>query len=99
MLTATVFNSTGAAHAPDSLRPVFSTEPWTLHLAKGKLTQSLPCAAGRLHYSTHNGEMRYRYAFTHNGKNIDVFWRCEKGSQRMFLLKVLVYDAPEVLVG
>lgn len=78
MTTVIIYDSVGLSRAPGAAKAVFSTEAWSLAITTGRRKQVLPAYTAKFYYSTHNGEMRFRYAFAcSNGARVDVHWRCD----------------------
>lgn len=99
MNTAIVYDSIGNPREDNDIRSVFSTELWSISVKSGRRTQTLSSSSTKSFYSTHNGENRLRSEFhCINGTKIEVYWRLERGTQRMYLRFVKVFERKEDLL-
>ena len=90
MQSITIYDSFGIVCEPNSRRPVFSDENWYAELSRGKLKKRFHGTLFKCHYfyKYYNCQntLHFRMYLEHAAGRIDIYWRCEIGTKRMFLL-------------
>jgi hypothetical protein len=100
MQTITIYDSFGIVCEPNSRKTVFSTEDWYVDLIKGRMKKRFhgtlfKCNYFYKYYNCKN-TLHFRMYLEHATGRIDLYWRCENGTNRMFLLNVLCSSTKEL---
>lgn len=97
MTTVTVFSSMNKVCAPNSPKPIYFTEDWYIRIQRGKVCQNIAKKYGKIFTFRHNGALRFRFMFQTPALTIQVYWECEKGTTRIFLLNITCDNREETL--